>query len=803
MRARNCFFKEMARKSAEAEVEEGEGERWEQRGKEAPLLEALVVVGLPPEAGRAALRRGPGGLRSGEGSQVFPPEVLLQYPLDGPSLVNTSAVADFCFPGQISPRIVEKTPSMSSIAKVVHGNGHLHGESPSFVFRMKAGQDGTEDIFGVCVHVDEVIHQPPPSLAQAAETAVHASPSLQANPELLQRIGAVRHAHDGAACGIEGRSATAAARAQRSRHVAVAPRAYCILSRHPFFRLHLDVLNTMIGLDRLMRIETSLRDPELTGELASMPPTTQRDRRRSDSEHERDDPEQTSSDAVKGHDGGNAEKSERSAVGRMHPTHEQHQYDLPDEERETASTASIAGSSSPMGNGHVAQHDDRNGDETALSESAGTQSSAQGVHKSEVEPCSFSVEDQSKTSFKAREEQINQTDTKETGGQFAPSRADEVKQRRADVQREMNHETFQADVESEEEDIDDELTPHSKSSMSLSEHSLSTMTATTAYNQSTAALNPNSITSAMASIEDWQSRQGELVQALATASTECWADIVQSSDTLRYAEAYARTEPPAPGKRLRFKPVTAADAISFTRPKNDSSGCDDSCQWAVAALCRTLSLETIMSFVHCVLLERQVAVVCSSLEVMSAAVMALPQLIRPLQWQSVMLPVLPESLKTILEAPVPYVVGVQRKTGNMAPLLKNVIRLSMKRDRIRLPRDLPSLPGKSELLQKLKPHYMRMQELPVKHGPLLKQADGELGLEAKSMVNAIQEWISNRLVGNLQMHSITDVSRSDKRVAVLYAESYLESFGSSGNAFARQFLQTQMFSAHSDLVLSR
>ena len=40
-------------------------------------------------------------------------------------------------------------------------------------------------------------------------------------------------------------------------------------------------------------------------------------------------------------------------------------------------------------------------------------------------------------------------------------------------------------------------------------------------------------------------------------------------------------------------------------------------------------------------------------------------LLRPLQWQSLMLPVLPQSMISFLDAPVPFIVGVQHKTAEV------------------------------------------------------------------------------------------------------------------------------------------
>ena len=54
-------------------------------------------------------------------------------------------------------------------------------------------------------------------------------------------------------------------------------------------------------------------------------------------------------------------------------------------------------------------------------------------------------------------------------------------------------------------------------------------------------------------------------------------------------------------------------------------------------------------------------VFCPNIGVLSTVVLALVPLLRPFAWQSLLLPVLPtqERLLEILDAPVPFILGVQ------------------------------------------------------------------------------------------------------------------------------------------------
>ncbi|KAJ6847967.1 uncharacterized protein M6B38_115695 [Iris pallida] len=77
--------------------------------------------------------------------------------------------------------------------------------------------------------------------------------------------------------------------------------------------------------------------------------------------------------------------------------------------------------------------------------------------------------------------------------------------------------------------------------------------------------------------------------------------------------------------------------------------------WTVATACRSLSLESILTLIAGALLEKQMVVVCPNLGVLSAIVLSLIPLIRPFEWQSLFLPVLPRKMRDLLDAPVPFI----------------------------------------------------------------------------------------------------------------------------------------------------
>jgi len=77
---------------------------------------------------------------------------------------------------------------------------------------------------------------------------------------------------------------------------------------------------------------------------------------------------------------------------------------------------------------------------------------------------------------------------------------------------------------------------------------------------------------------------------------------------------------------------------------------------------RSLSLDNIITLINAALLEKQLVIFCPHIGTLCASVLALVPLLRPFVWQSLLLPVTPTSMRGFLEAPVPFVLGVQYKT---------------------------------------------------------------------------------------------------------------------------------------------
>jgi hypothetical protein len=74
-----------------------------------------------------------------------------------------------------------------------------------------------------------------------------------------------------------------------------------------------------------------------------------------------------------------------------------------------------------------------------------------------------------------------------------------------------------------------------------------------------------------------------------------------------------------------------------------------------------LDVERIIFLFECVLLEKKIHLISNHISVPGLITEALTSLIFPFEYTHVLVPVLPDSLRNYLEAPVPYLIGYSQK----------------------------------------------------------------------------------------------------------------------------------------------
>jgi hypothetical protein len=206
-----------------------------------------------------------------------------------------------------------------------------------------------------------------------------------------------------------------------------------------------------------------------------------------------------------------------------------------------------------------------------------------------------------------------------------------------------------------------------------------------------------------------------------------------------------------------------------------------------------------------VLLERQVVVFCPNVGLLSSIVLSMIPLLLPFSWQSLLLPILPatpSSQLDLLEAPVPFVVGVVFKTPEVRSRAKALVRVNVYKDRVRNAGALPPLPQVAALTEALAgPHaeLARLGSVGSTASRAVHAVTEEQASLAQCFLSTLQKYLRS-LVMDLKGYTITDVSQ-DHRVSVLLKESFIDSFPLRDRPFMHQFGETQMFSVYCDSVL--
>jgi len=786
-------------------------------------FEHFVVVGLPPatEVQPSAADFGPQGRRTrsegleGDGpprpenafGDPLPGQILFSYPPEKP--VEQQLVS-FCFPHGIQAKLLPRTPDMSALQDLMYSQRYQQDDALSFVFLMKAADN--LPLYGVCCYVEEMVHRPPPMLA--SQFPEHTKP--------LSRI------------------------------LVAAPRCYAFLTNFPFFSLHMKVLHMMLGLERADR--TRIFSEELVDErgvrsmqsaMASRARPPPRDLRSGPSSVHSDD--QRRLPPV-------SQQQQRSqlmptvAQGRQNPSPEQDAPCIPlvpageesglqkAQSEDLESTVNVQRILDALGD---VDHDD-------LSELAGL------VDEEELEKKkALATPGYAELTAMVR----NKTIGNSAGGSGSQRQATVDAAERA-VTEEEAEQALQGRLRSGNYGrAGNGMPPQVARAPSIASSMHSQGSGAGAIRRASARLKAVAVAnSSSGQQEEWQEQQDSGEQPypeqpeaapqegeqpfFRTTSFElpdeeahaAEAGQIQPIDmtepstamALKVMYSYYCNDVPDAGKEWEFKPDPSLQSLQYYRPKvgHGSDGVDGDpnkvsistaeaeaaeglCTWTVATLCSALTLPNILTLLTAVLLERQTVVFCPNMGVLTAVVLALTPLVRPFAWQSLLLPVLPctEEHLDLLQAPVPFLVGMQHKTAEVSAMVGGLVRVNVTKDRVKGAHMLPALPNDKLLMQKLMPSYNVLSNIGRRqaHGQPLYAVSGIQRTAAEGFLQNMRQYLTG-LTANLAKHTITDV-KLDQRISVLLKDSFIESFAPRERQFVRQFVETQMFTEYVDAVI--
>ena len=225
--------------------------------------------------------------------------------------------------------------------------------------------------------------------------------------------------------------------------------------------------------------------------------------------------------------------------------------------------------------------------------------------------------------------------------------------------------------------------------------------------------------------------------------------------------------------------------------------------WAIAALCRSLSIENIMVFMACALLEKQVVVFSPNLGQLSGVILSLLAMLRPLRPRGLFLPILPNSMTDFLEAPVPFIVGIQHKTNDIRQRTQHITRLNAYKDEIKIMGGIvATAPNWHELREKLRPIHasIRLAAETQVFSSVLEPSEkssklcGEFG-------ECFRNHMRDAILGRIRSYSIAEVGKDGQKVAVLLKDELVDSYVGRDRSFMKNFCETQLFTAFTDELL--
>ncbi|XP_073300145.1 uncharacterized protein [Primulina huaijiensis] len=301
------------------------------------------------------------------------------------------------------------------------------------------------------------------------------------------------------------------------------------------------------------------------------------------------------------------------------------------------------------------------------------------------------------------------------------------------------------------------------------------------------------------------------------------------NDLLQLVCGYHSIPMPPRGSQIIFRPLEHLQATEYRRPPISALGlCENyldmemkDCKkvtqvklklaaaeeaaslslWTTATICRFLSLESILALVTGVLLEKQVVVLCPNLGVLSALVLSIIPIIRPFEWQSLFLPILPGKMLDFLDAPVPFIIGIQHKIGDLKKETSNLVRVNVIKNQVKTCY-LPPLPRRGELISELGPiHSLLSRENPISRKHQVYKCNEAQANAAAQFLLVMRQYMES-LCADFRSHTITSVQSIDDRVSILLKDSFIDSFPVKGQSFIELFVETQLFTVLSDSRLS-
>lgn len=184
---------------------------------------------------------------------------------------------------------------------------------------------------------------------------------------------------------------------------------------------------------------------------------------------------------------------------------------------------------------------------------------------------------------------------------------------------------------------------------------------------------------------------------------------------------------PPPGRSLRL--TGPKGPITCIRPNKERSL--PLLEYPIKRLFDWLTLDDIILIFTCFLLEHQILLIASKYHKLMTTAECFSALMLPFSWQHVYVPILPRSLLHYLDAPVPFIMGLQRLPCDKRPDVPGeVVTVDLDNSKVNGPEDIPDLPNyyhlKRLIEMKLDDFTPNNSGISTRRGSLNSQGSGSL-----------------------------------------------------------------------------
>uniref|UniRef100_A0A4W6E423 DENN/MADD domain containing 5B n=1 Tax=Lates calcarifer TaxID=8187 RepID=A0A4W6E423_LATCA len=176
---------------------------------------------------------------------------------------------------------------------------------------------------------------------------------------------------------------------------------------------------------------------------------------------------------------------------------------------------------------------------------------------------------------------------------------------------------------------------------------------------------------------------------------------------------------PPPGRSLRFHGVQGPIMCQRPGPGELPLG-----EYPLGEAFSLLGVDNMVQLLTCAFLETQVLLYSQDYQRLMTVAEGVTTLLFPFQWQHIYLPIVSTPLHHLLDAPVPFLMGIQRRDGAQRTSLHlpheaNLCFVDIDNHCVEAPEDLPLFPHQTELIQELTEVLLRFG-LPLQGGVITK-----------------------------------------------------------------------------------